>query len=114
MRRLFLHVGTGKTGSSALQYAFSVASADLAHHGIRYPESADMRSKVLNRVPTAGNARSVRQALKHGPGRALDEMRSLIGDSGDVLLSNESLYEASPDYLAAVADLLAGLGVQAK
>jgi hypothetical protein len=73
-----------------------------------------MRSKVLNRIPTAGNARSVRQALKQGPSGALDEMRSLVGDSGDVLLSNESLYQASPEYLAAVADLLAGLGVQPK
>jgi hypothetical protein len=101
MRRLFLHAGTGKAGSSALQYAFSVESGRLSKEKIAYPESSQVRDRVLKGLPVPGNALAVWSALRaRDPCLAFVEIQRLIGNSPhDVLLSNEGIYRATQDHL---------------
>jgi NAD(P)-dependent dehydrogenase (short-subunit alcohol dehydrogenase family) len=51
MRQLFLHVGIGKAGSSALQYAFSKATKDFAARGLTYPQTPEARQRLALNQP---------------------------------------------------------------
>lgn len=72
MRRLVLHMGQTKTGSTAIQ-TWCVWNRDfLRAHGIRYPEHRSDRS-ALRGAPLAGNGSVLLPFLgapgPHGPGR---------------------------------------------
>lgn len=105
MTRLLLHIGMGKTGSSALQVALVHNREALAAAGVRYPEHA---SDVRARKGRAGS----------GNGQALQEL--LTSDGGSlpevdgaptVLYSSEFLWYFRPDRLAFLRDSLAGRGI---
>jgi hypothetical protein len=99
-RRLFLHVGAGKTGSSALQHAFTKFSGVLAAQGIRYPERPKLRLKSLAQLPIAGNASTVFRAVQANSAADITTaVHELIVGDGDILLSNEGLYITSKQNL---------------
>ncbi|MFK5922828.1 MAG: hypothetical protein QM496_11670 [Verrucomicrobiota bacterium] len=71
----YLHVGIGKTGSSAIQYALTKAHDHLLSCGLHYPDISNNFKQVLKYKTTAGNAGKLRKILKHN-GRK-DVMRLL-------------------------------------
>ncbi|MCR8826263.1 hypothetical protein [Pseudosulfitobacter koreensis] len=82
MKRLILHVGHGKTGSSAVQSALALSTDALAAHGIHYPAHPSFEQARAGRI-SAGNVN----------GRTLISTARTALNAGrhDVLLSNESL-----------------------
>lgn len=54
MSVIFLHIGSHKTGTSALQSAFAVNSGRLQHQGVVYPASTGAADARLGRI-TSGN-----------------------------------------------------------
>jgi hypothetical protein len=113
MRRLFLHIGIGKTGSSAIQHAFSTESSRLRAAGIDYPQDDHLRALVDRGAATSGNAAPVRRALRQRDVvKAESELRSLIGDSDVTLLSNEGLYTADDDALKMIRNVAGGADVK--
>ncbi len=55
-KTVFLHVGHGKTGTSATQSIFANISDQLARKGVLYPEYAQITSLAKLGVTTSGNA----------------------------------------------------------
>ena len=53
--KLFLHIGHGKTGTSAIQSALAIASEDLAKRGINYPIQQSLRDRASRLEITSGN-----------------------------------------------------------
>ncbi len=99
MARFILHIGHGKTGSSALQSALALSTDALAAQGIVYPEHGSFTQARAGQI-TAGNVNgrtlvaTAKAALKRSP--------------HDVLLSNESLihfFLNDPELLPRVAAL---------
>lgn len=101
MARLILHIGHGKTGSSALQSALALSTDALAAQGIAYPDHASFAQARAGQI-TAGNA--------NGLTLIATAKAALKGSPHDVLLSNESLihfFLNDPDLLPRVAALCA-------
>jgi hypothetical protein len=117
MRQLFLHIGIGKAGSSALQYAFSKATEDFAARGLTYPQTPEARQRLAMNQPIGlGNAAAIRKAFRtHDPDTAIKLTLEMVGScDGDVLLSNETLFGTKPKYLIALKAALASIGVTTK
>ena len=53
--KLFLHIGHGKTGTSAIQSSLAIASNDLAEQGINYPIQQSLRDRASRLEITSGN-----------------------------------------------------------
>lgn len=115
-RRVVLHAGMGKTGSSALQTAFVRHRDALASYGVRYPEH---RSDDVARSGgvTSGNGAPLRRWLvprddaPRGIGarvraQVVDGLRGT--DAHTLLYSSEFLYLARPERLARLRRELAG------
>src|SRR5690606_19528518 len=64
-RICYLHVGTGKTGSSAIQYALTRAHDALRIQGYLYPHAARNFQAVLAGKTTAGNAIRITELLRN-------------------------------------------------
>ncbi|MBM1813997.1 hypothetical protein [Pseudosulfitobacter pseudonitzschiae] len=104
MARLILHIGHGKTGSSALQSALALSTDALAAQGIAYPDHASLAQARAGQI-TAGNV--------NGRTLVATAKAALKRSAQDVLLSNESLihfFLNDPDLLSRVANL--GVPVQ--
>lgn len=119
-REVVLHIGMGKTGSSALQVAFVRNRRRLAGLGIDYPEHAsDARAERGDTVsgngealaqflfPPYGVTDAVQQAALQGLLRHLDATTAPT-----VLYSSEFLYYFNPARLRELHDRLADRGVR--
>ena len=87
--KLFLHIGHGKTGTSAIQSALAMATKELLSNKILYPIEAIEREKAAQFHITSGNWR-------YHPERLLsDQLIEHANNSGNnttVVLSSESLF----------------------
>ena len=87
--QLYLHIGHGKTGTSAIQSAFAIAQKDLLKLGIEYPIQNTDREKASQFAITSGN-------WNHNPKETLAQ--ELIrrsqerNNNNSILLSSESLF----------------------
>ncbi len=87
--QFYLHIGHGKTGTSAIQSAFAIAQEDLLKNGIEYPIQNTDREKASQFAITSGN-------WNHNPKETLAQ--ELIrrsrerNNNNSVLLSSESLF----------------------
>lgn len=84
-----MHMGTGKTGSSALQSSFAKNSKALKQKGVIYaPHSSE--EKAAEGLITSGNAAELAQYLSGvGNSKPLSKINSILkkaSDSGDALL----------------------------
>jgi len=113
--RLFLHIGLGKTGSSALQVFLAQERKQLKKFGYLYPEFdyVEMRRGEQGEI-TSGNGPILRRANKidlqnkdHEKSSKLLEMY-VIPDSKryDTIISCEAFAYNNEDYVAWLADLL--------
>lgn len=120
MRRLLLHMGLGKTGSSALQVGFVKNRAVLAEYGIHYPTSPADRAAEQDRV-TTGNAgrlsRFLVPRLHRGDASPRELLRPTIQtlrttDSDTVLYSSEFLNQFEPERMGRLVRRADALGWQ--
>lgn len=110
-KTLYLHIGFGKTGSSAVQNWLREVAPSLLEAGILYPDATakePQHKDVTQAEPayniTSGNGRVLKSALTHGhAGRLLD--RHFAESPGVVLYSSEGFQGLAPPQLRELCDL---------
>ena len=87
--QLYLHIGHGKTGTSAIQSAFAIAQKDLLKLGIEYPIQNTDREKASQFAITSGNWNyNPKESLAQELTRRSQERNN----NNSILLSSESLF----------------------
>ena len=111
-RPLYLHVGTGKSGTSSLQRALWESPEELAKEGIGLP--FDGRRPAVRRLLAPlgwriaeGFTRPIDHARLHRLARRLDQTP---GDA--LLITNEDLTEAGPENVEAFYDAIGSTGLE--
>lgn len=115
-RRLVLHMGMGKTGSSALQIAFVRNRDLLAKRGILYPLHASDKDALAGKVISGNGLGIIEQfRARERPNKAefMDDLRRTIDEAeGDVLYSSELLYNIGSTGVEELRDLAASAGAR--
>jgi len=94
--KLFLHIGHGKTGTSAIQSSLAIASNDLAEQGISYPIQQSLRDRASRLEITSGNWEPNSEVSLSDE---LLEIAKNNGDNSKVILSSESLFWLIPELI---------------
>ena len=94
--KLFLHIGHGKTGTSAIQSSLAIASNDLAGQGISYPIQQSLRDRASRLEITSGNWEPKSEASLSDE---LLEITKNNGDNSKIILSSESLFWLIPELI---------------
>lgn len=121
-RRLMLHIGMPKTGSSALQSILVLNRAELARQGVHYPEHSSDAEAALGNV-TTGNGAPLRPLVEtrirdrvgpEGVSRARERLVELLSTTtaDTVLYSQEWFFQYDPDLLGELDSLVGALGVE--
>ena len=94
--KLFLHIGHGKTGTSAIQSSLAIASDNLRGKGINYPIGSTLRDRASRLEITSGN-------WEPKPDMSLsDQLLSIAEQNKDdsaIILSSESLFWLIPELI---------------
>ena len=94
-KKIFLHVGHGKTGSSHLQSCLALSVEALRDAGIAYPIGEDLRNQAISGHVTQGNLPPVSRDAGHDIGQIADLMNSDGANAAlGVLFSNEALFHS--------------------
>ena len=94
--KLFLHIGHGKTGTSAIQSALAIASDDLAKRGINYPIQQSLRDRASRLEITSGNWEPIPEVSLTD--QLLEIAKSNYTNS-TIVLSSESLFWLIPELI---------------
>ena len=94
--KLFLHIGHGKTGTSAIQSSLAIASNDLAGQGISYPIQQSLRDRASRLEITSGNWEPNSEVSLSDE---LLEITKNNGDNSKIILSSESLFWLIPELI---------------
>jgi hypothetical protein len=112
---VYVHAGVGKTGTSAIQYAFTRMAPVMAEQGRVYPDLAGNFDVVLSGKPTSGNAAMAVHALKERrPQEALELVRPACNGSDSVVLSCEGFSNQREPELGAFVRGLQAFGYEAR
>lgn len=103
MRNIYLHIGCGKTGSSALQIWFSQTADTLRTHGIIYPQDRKIDSSY---EITSGNGGSAVESIQAGNAKNFFEKLLANNPAGDLLLSSESFQILSSEQIIELRSIL--------
>jgi hypothetical protein len=107
-RRLHLHIGPPKTGTSFLQAAWFRHRVELAAHGVLYPGDEPMDQFRASAV-VLGKGRVTRR-MPSAHLTAWTRLTGAIRDwNGDAILSSEHYALAGPDRARAILEQVAGL-----
>ena len=94
--KLFLHIGHGKTGTSAVQSSLAIASGKLLERGINYPIHPSLRDRSSQLEITSGNwAPNPEVSLTQ-------ELLTLANNNQNapsIILSSESLFWDIPELI---------------
>ena len=94
--KLFLHIGHGKTGTSAIQSSLAIASDELSKRGISYPIQQSLRDQASQLEITSGN-------WQPNQASSLTEQLLEISKSNQryssIVLSSESLFWLVPELI---------------
>lgn len=112
-RTCYLHVGTGKTGTTALQYALANEQQYLSANGVDYPDFSRNHRAVLAGSPMAGNGVLVYKKLigQDLPG-ALTVIREHLSGKNSFVISCEGLWQPRQDVLAGLVSGIRDWGFQ--
>jgi hypothetical protein len=107
-RRVYLHIGAPKTGTTYLQDRLFLNAASLAEHGVHYPSRSPLMRPGLFHFRAALDL--LGQDWGGVPGHAVGSWDALVKrvrrKSGTVIVSHEILAPARPEHVArAMADL---------
>lgn len=88
----YMHVGTGKTGTTAIQYALVKARDELVRRGVDYPDFSGNLDAACSGVPTAGNGKRLFALLRNGEtDAALHILENFPLEAGNFVISSEGL-----------------------
>lgn len=121
MKQIILHIGAGKTGTSALQVAFAQNVAKLREFGIVYPEDKYVERAKTGAI-TSGNALPLARFLRPDLDVDVDERQPVFDllahyDSegvSSILYSSEKLSTFMPGRLVLFQKLCAALNFEIK
>lgn len=118
MKSLLVHIGTGKTGSTAIQHALASSTKGLQERGIQYwglnlegcdpsarfhPWQKESGTGDLQKLSVAEAMKQVRQVL--------DQAFSCLEDGQLAIWSNESICERPTVFIPAIQEATAAAGV---
>jgi len=104
MKKIYFHIGLGKTGTSYLQSAFAINTEKYKKEGFLYPDLDDNFKEACNGQTTSGNglriaAGAIPELSSHlEPYDLMDLCRSFDGNF-NYLISSEWLSGAGGDFL---------------
>ncbi len=105
MKKLYLHIGTGKTGSSALQSWLSLNAKALRRQGIDY---ADLAPEAKHGAISSGNGYQLLHALRE----SIEEAERLINtvyfyseSNHTAIISSEILQGINPVFIQQISDI---------
>ncbi|MCB1679462.1 MAG: hypothetical protein KDI16_12340 [Halioglobus sp.] len=115
MKRLFLHVGAPKTGTSTIQMNLLRHGSALASTGLCYPAGFNDRFEYPHRhFISTGNANPLAYSMRFGndteayrafhPESVLAALSEELADRENIVLSHEDLLFAPPDWLVRFRD----------
>jgi hypothetical protein len=109
-RRVYLHIGAPKTGTTYLQDRLALNARSLASNGVHFPSRSPLVSPGLSQFRAALDL--LGQDWGGPPGHAAGSWDALVRKinrrSGTVVISHEILAPATPDRIARVMADLAG------
>lgn len=120
MKKVFLHVGTGKTGSSSVQKSLRKGAKHLSKVGILYPQYGHRTNhEELNVVfrggpgPRAIKGRYIgaEESLEAYQSRLLQQFESELASKSSLIYSAEHLFTLSAGHLSQLKALLDKHGV---
>nr|WP_255618119.1 hypothetical protein [Synechococcus sp. MU1625] len=91
-----MHIGHGKTGTSAIQSSLAIASNDLAEQGISYPIQQSLRDRASRLEITSGNWEPNSEMSLSDE---LLEIAKSNGDNSKIILSSETLFWLIPELI---------------
>ena len=94
--KLFLHIGHGKTGTSAVQSSLAIASDELSKQGIRYPIQPSLRDQASRLEITSGNWQPNPEVSLT---TQLLEITKNNQNNEKIILSSESLFWLIPELI---------------
>ena len=94
--KLFLHIGHGKTGTSAIQSSLAIASDNLRGKGINYPIGSTLRDRASRLEITSGNWEPKSDASLSDQLLSIAEQNK---DDSAIILSSESLFWLIPELI---------------
>jgi len=109
-RVCFMHVGTGKTGSTAIQLALTQEQRYLSAEGVDYPDLSKNLNSASTGRPTAGNGVALFRELRHGNiADPIDIIRDHVNTTNSFIISCEGLCQLPRatlmDFVSAIKDL---------
>jgi len=117
MKTLYIHMGTHKTGSSALQVFFARNTSQLLNEGLFYPRR-DNHVAAKKAAITSGNAVELAHYMAERPGECstLNIFKTDIKNAGrrDILYSSETFNAFSETRIAAFKRLASQSGYEIK
>jgi hypothetical protein len=94
--KIFLHIGHGKTGTSAIQSSLAMASEDLSKRGINYPIPQSLRDRASRLEITSGNWEPIPEVNLTDQ---LIEIAKKNQEDSKIILSSESLFWLIPELI---------------
>ena len=94
--KLFLHIGHGKTGTSAIQSSLAIASDNLRGKGINYPIRSTLRDRASRLEITSGNWEPKTDISLSDQLLSIAEKNQ---DGSAIILSSESLFWLIPELI---------------
>ena len=94
--KLFLHIGHGKTGTSAIQSSLAIASDNLRGKGINYPIGSTLRDRASRLEITSGNWEPKSDVSLSDQLLSIAEQNQ---DDSAIILSSESLFWLIPELI---------------
>ena len=94
--KLFLHIGHGKTGTSAIQSSLAIASDNLRSRGINYPIGSTLRDRASRLEITSGNWEPKPDISLSNQLLSIAEQNK---DDSAIILSSESLFWLIPELI---------------
>lgn len=109
-RICFMHVGTGKTGSTAIQLALAQQQWYLSSQGVDYPDISENLSSASTGKPTAGNGIGILRKLQAGNlVGAIGLFRAHVNTTNSSIISCEGIWHLPTatlvDFISAIRDL---------
>jgi hypothetical protein len=114
MKKIYLHIGAGKTGTSALQSLLSLNREKLYESGYYYPESSNDNAAKKFKI-TSGNAIQLGKILRKEKCPKEDIAKTLTtyiekAKGKDIIFSSEVLEMYNPECAQILKDLAKSLG----
>lgn len=118
MKILYLHIGAGKTGTSAIQSQLAINKDILWKHGVFYPSFRN-ESRAKNFKITSGNALDFAHILREDKVNTSEIKRSIkkyVNDAEgkNILLSSEAMHSYSDKNACILREQALKLGYQVK